>query len=71
MLDLSFDYVDQVSEHMVSAYQTERDRWLLTRPPSGAPGSRPCSPSATLTWTPPSQRWAISCVNIISRWRCG
>jgi len=31
MLGLSFRYIDRVSESMITAYQQERDRWLLTR----------------------------------------
>ena len=31
VLELSFAYVDRVSEQVVSAYQLERDRWLLTQ----------------------------------------
>jgi len=31
MLDLSFRYIDRVSERMIIAYQQERDRWLLTQ----------------------------------------
>jgi len=31
LLDLSFRYIDQVSERVISAYQQERDRWLLTQ----------------------------------------
>jgi DNA-binding PucR family transcriptional regulator len=31
MLELSFDYIDQISEQVVTAYQGERDRWLLSR----------------------------------------
>jgi len=31
MLDLSFRYIDRVSERVISAYQQERDRWLLTQ----------------------------------------
>jgi hypothetical protein len=30
LLEMSFRYVDRVSELMISAYQQERDRWLLT-----------------------------------------
>jgi DNA-binding PucR family transcriptional regulator len=31
ILEMSFAYVDRVSEQVVSAYQQERDRWLLTQ----------------------------------------
>src|SRR5712691_9050468 len=31
MLDLSFRYIDRVSERMITVYQQERDRWLLTQ----------------------------------------
>ena len=31
MLDLSFEYVDQVADQVVTAYQSERDRWLLSQ----------------------------------------
>jgi DNA-binding PucR family transcriptional regulator len=31
LLEVSFRYVDRVSERMISAYQQERDRWLLTQ----------------------------------------
>jgi len=31
VLDLSFGYIDRVSEQVVAAYQQERDRWLLTQ----------------------------------------
>ena len=31
VLDLSFGYIDRVSEQVVDAYQQERDRWLLTQ----------------------------------------
>ena len=31
LLDQSFGYIDRVSEQMISAYQHERDRWLLTQ----------------------------------------
>jgi len=31
MLDVSFAYVDRITEQVVSAYQNERDRWLLTQ----------------------------------------
>ena len=31
LLDESFGYIDRVSEQMISAYQHERDRWLLTQ----------------------------------------
>jgi hypothetical protein len=31
MIDLSFRYIDRVSEHVIAVYQQERDRWLLTR----------------------------------------
>jgi PucR C-terminal helix-turn-helix domain/GGDEF-like domain len=30
LLDLSFRYIDRVSERMIIAYQLERDRWLLS-----------------------------------------
>jgi hypothetical protein len=30
MLDLSFRYIDRVTERLITAYQQERDRWLLT-----------------------------------------
>jgi DNA-binding PucR family transcriptional regulator len=30
MLDLSFRYIDRISERIITAYQHERDRWLLT-----------------------------------------
>ena len=31
LLEVSFRYVDRVSERVISAYQQERDRWLLTQ----------------------------------------
>jgi hypothetical protein len=31
MIDRSFRYIDRVSEQLITAYQLERDRWLLTR----------------------------------------
>jgi len=31
MVQLSFAYIDQVSEQLVGVYQQERDRWLLTQ----------------------------------------
>jgi hypothetical protein len=31
MIDGSFRYIDRVSEQVITAYQQERDRWLLTR----------------------------------------
>jgi DNA-binding PucR family transcriptional regulator len=31
LLEQSFCYIDRVSEQMISAYQHERDRWLLTQ----------------------------------------
>jgi DNA-binding PucR family transcriptional regulator len=31
LLDESFGYIDRISEQMISAYQHERDRWLLTQ----------------------------------------
>jgi DNA-binding PucR family transcriptional regulator len=31
MVDLSFRYIDRVSEQVITAYQQERDRWLLTQ----------------------------------------
>jgi hypothetical protein len=31
MLELSFGYIDRVSEQVVGSYQVERDRWLLTQ----------------------------------------
>lgn len=31
MLEVSFGYIDRVSERVISAYQQERDRWLLTQ----------------------------------------
>jgi hypothetical protein len=31
MLDLSFRYIDQVSQRVIMAYQQEHDRWLLTQ----------------------------------------
>jgi DNA-binding PucR family transcriptional regulator len=31
LLDQSFGYIDRISEQMISAYQHERDRWLLTQ----------------------------------------
>jgi hypothetical protein len=31
MLDLSFRYIDRVSEQVIEIYQQERDRWLLTQ----------------------------------------
>lgn len=31
VMRLSFDYIDRVSEQVVTAYQSERDRWLLTQ----------------------------------------
>ena len=31
LLDLSFRYIDRVSERVISTYQQERDRWLLTQ----------------------------------------
>lgn len=30
MIELSFRYIDRVSEHVIAVYQQERDRWLLT-----------------------------------------
>lgn len=30
MIEMSFRYVDRVSEHVIAIYQQERDRWLLT-----------------------------------------
>jgi PucR C-terminal helix-turn-helix domain/GGDEF-like domain len=31
MLDLSFRYIDRISERLITVYQHERDRWLLTQ----------------------------------------
>lgn len=31
MLDLSFTYIDRVSEQVIEAYQLERDRWARNR----------------------------------------
>jgi hypothetical protein len=31
LVDLSFRYIDRISELVISAYQEERDRWLITR----------------------------------------
>ena len=31
LVDVSFRYIDQVSEELISVYQQERDRWLLTQ----------------------------------------
>jgi DNA-binding PucR family transcriptional regulator len=31
MIDRSFRYIDRVSEQVITAYQQERDRWLLTQ----------------------------------------
>jgi PucR C-terminal helix-turn-helix domain/GGDEF-like domain len=31
LLELSFRYIDRVSEQVISVYQQERDRWLLTQ----------------------------------------
>jgi hypothetical protein len=31
MADVSFRYIDRVSEEVISAYQHERDNWLLTQ----------------------------------------
>jgi hypothetical protein len=31
MIELSFQYIDRVSEHVIAVYQQERDGWLLTR----------------------------------------
>ena len=31
MVDLSFGYIDRISEQVIAAYQQERDRWLLTQ----------------------------------------
>ena len=31
LVDVSFLYIDQVSEELISVYQQERDRWLLTQ----------------------------------------
>src|SRR4051812_15229013 len=31
LLDVSFRYIDGVSEHVISTYQQERERWLLVR----------------------------------------
>lgn len=31
MLDLSFRYIDRISERLITVYQQERDRWLLTQ----------------------------------------
>jgi hypothetical protein len=31
LLDVSFRYIDGVSEHVITAYQQERERWLLLR----------------------------------------
>jgi len=31
LLDLSFSYIDRVTEQVVAVYQQERDRWLLTQ----------------------------------------
>lgn len=31
MLDVSFRYIDRVSEQVITTYQRERDRWLLTQ----------------------------------------
>src|SRR3954470_11803135 len=31
LLDVSFRYIDGVSEHVITAYQQERERWLLMR----------------------------------------
>ncbi|HEY3260186.1 MAG TPA: ABC transporter substrate-binding protein, partial [Pseudonocardiaceae bacterium] len=31
MLDVSFAYVDRITEQVVTAYQNERDRWLLSQ----------------------------------------
>jgi len=31
MLDISFRYIDRVSEQVIAAYQRERDQWLLTQ----------------------------------------
>jgi len=38
LLDLSFRYVDRVTERVISAYQQERDRWLLSQ--TAARGAR-------------------------------
>jgi DNA-binding PucR family transcriptional regulator len=31
MVELSFGYIDRISEQVITAYQQERDRWLLTQ----------------------------------------
>jgi DNA-binding PucR family transcriptional regulator len=31
LITVSFQYIDQVSEQLITAYQEERDRWLLTQ----------------------------------------
>jgi DNA-binding PucR family transcriptional regulator len=31
LVDISFRYIDRVSEELISVYQQERDRWLLTQ----------------------------------------
>jgi DNA-binding PucR family transcriptional regulator len=31
MIEMSFRYIDRVSEHVIGVYQQERDGWLLTR----------------------------------------
>src|SRR4029453_8217234 len=37
LVDISFRYIDRVSEELISVYQQERDRWLLT-PTAGRAG---------------------------------
>jgi len=31
MIEVSFEYIDKVSEQVITAYQNERDRWLLSQ----------------------------------------
>ena len=54
MLDLSFTYIDRVSEQVIETYQLERDRWARNRSTSAWRGCGRCSPRTS--WT--STRWS-------------
>jgi hypothetical protein len=65
LVDVSFRYIDRVSEELILVYQQERDRWLLTQTAVRPDASGNCSAATRWTLPRPSRPWATVFAGII------
>jgi hypothetical protein len=46
-------YIDRVSEEVLGAYESEKEKWLRNQRPRGPRASAPCCERSSRTWQPP------------------